>query len=287
MASVLIVGCGYLGYRLAEHIGKQTVIGLVRSASSCQRLKEAGIEVFQHDLDQFSTGAQLPSAVREVYYFAPPPGRGDTDTRLSSFCSLMTRTGLPKKLLYISTSAVYGDSRGAWIDETAPLQPTTSRGQRRLHAEKILLEWSQKNRVAVVILRVPGIYGPGKLPLERLKKRLPVLRAEESPYTNRIHVSDLVTICHQAMQKGRNREAYNVSDGHPTTMSDYFQQIARRLNLSPLPEVGRAEAEQVLSAGMLSFLNESKRLVNQKMLTELGITLRYPDLESGLDAIFK
>lgn len=287
MASVLIVGCGYIGHLLAEHMAKHPVIGLVRSSSSCQRLEEAGIEVFQHDLDQFSTGRRLPSAGREIYYLAPPPGWGATDTRLREFCSLMTRTGLPKKLLYISTSAVYGDSQGAWIDETAPLQPAASRGQRRLHAEQTVREWSQMNRVPVVILRVAGIYGPGKLPLERLKKRLPVLRSEESPYSNRIHASDLVTICQLAMQKGRSGEAYNVTDGHPTTMCDYFQQIASRLDMSPLPEIGRVEAEQVLSAGMLSFLAESKRLINQKMLTELGVTLRYPDLKSGLDAIFK
>lgn len=286
MGSVLIVGCGYIGQMLALRQGDRTVTGLVRSASSCKMLIDTGIEPLVFDLDTSSGHDSLPIAGSEIYYLAPPPGTGVTDPRMTGFCELMTLSGLPHKLVYISTSAVYGDCDGRWIDETAPLQPGTDRGKRRLHAEQTLLEWGRSSSVPVVILRVPGIYGPGKLPVERLKKGLPVLRAEDSPYTNRIHADDLVDICLLAMQRGQDGEAYNVSDGHPTTMCDYFQQVAKRLDLQPPPLVDRAEAEQTLSPGMLSFLGESKRLINRKLLAELRVKLRYPDLASGLDAIF-
>jgi nucleoside-diphosphate-sugar epimerase len=134
----------------------------------------------------------------------------------------------------------------------------------------------------VVILRVPGIYGPGRLPLDRLRKGLPVLAERDSPFTNRIHAEDLARVCLLAMQRGRAGEAYNVSDGHPTSMSDYFNRTADILSLPRPPVIDRARAERELSASMLSFLSESKRILNTKMLDELGVRLRYADLEQGL-----
>jgi len=285
MGSVLIVGCGYIGQLLAAQLGEQLVVGLVRSPSSSQRLIKAGIESVIYDLDSPPPQTRLPMVDTEIYYFAPPPGSGETDPRVARFCAAITE--LPRKLVYISTSAVYGDCCGRWIDESAPLQPGTDRGKRRLHAEQTLLEWSRSSGVPVVILRVPGIYGPGKLPVDRLKKGLPILRAEDSPYTNRIHASDLVDVCIHAMQHGHNGEAYNVSDGHPTTMCDYFLKLAAHLDLPEPPIIDRAEAEKQLTPGMLSFLQESKRLSNMKLLSQLNVQLRYPDLDSGLASIPK
>ena len=136
------------------------------------------------------------------------------------------------------------------------------------------------------MLRVPGIYGPGKLPLARLRKGTPVLREEDSPYTNRIHADDLALICIAAMNSSHASNIYNVSDGHPSNMTDYFFRVADAAGLPRPPTVSRTEAQEVLSAGMLSFLKDSRRMSNAKMLDELAVTLRYPDLAAGLPGCF-
>ena len=133
---------------------------------------------------------------------------------------------------------------------------------------------------------MPGIYGPGKLPLARLEKGLPVLREADAPWTNRIHADDLADICIAAMQADSPDIVYNVSDGHPSNMTDYFFRVADAAGLPRPPEVGREEAARVLSPGMLSFLNDSRRMDNSRLLEELGITLQYPDLDAGLASCF-
>jgi nucleoside-diphosphate-sugar epimerase len=136
------------------------------------------------------------------------------------------------------------------------------------------------------VLRVPGIYGPEKLPLARLREGTPVLREQDSPYTNRIHADDLASVCVAAMRSTRTSTVYNVSDGHPSNMTDYFFRVADAAGLPRPPTVSREEAQQVLSAGMLSFLNDSRRMSNVKMLDELPVALQYPDLEAGLASCF-
>jgi len=280
---VLIVGCGYIGRRVAGLHGAraEAVTALVRSADSAKRLRAAGLAVLQADLD-----GTLPAIrAREVYYLAPPPAQGDTDTRLRNFLAALA--GPPRRIVYISTSAVYGDCDGAWIDETQPVAPTTARGRRRLDAERQLTRWCSEHEAQWVILRVPGIYGPGKLPLARLQQGLPVLREADAPFTNRIHGDDLAMICVAAMRSGHHDTVYNVSDGHPGNMTDYFFRVADAAGLPRPPEVPRDEADQALSAGMLSFLADSRRMKNDRLLRELGVQLRYPDLAAGLKSCFQ
>ncbi|HEY9150404.1 MAG TPA: SDR family oxidoreductase [Gammaproteobacteria bacterium] len=286
MNAVLILGCGDVGRRVARscQASGAAVTGLVRSPRSAAQLRDLGIEALVADLDL--PLPSLASAGTELYYFAPPPPSGDRDPRMSAVLAALERDGLPRRIVYISTSAVYGDCAGAWIDEDAPLRPDTTRGLRRLDAERQLQAWSERTGIPVVILRVPGIYGPGRLPLERLRKGLPLLREDQCPYTNRIHADDLAAICRAAMARGVPGTAYNVSDGHPSNMVDYFNRIADRAGLPRPPTLDRAEAEQQLTPGMLGYMRESKRLRNERMLKELGIELRFPHLEAGLDSCF-
>jgi nucleoside-diphosphate-sugar epimerase len=286
MNAVLILGCGDIGRRVAHtcRAAGARVTGLVRSAQSATQLRELGVEALQVDLDQPLPA--LPSRGAELYYFAPPPSSGDTDPRLSRVLAALERDGLPQRIVYIGTSAVYGDCGGAWIDEDAPLRPDTARGRRRLDAERQLLAWSERSTIPVVILRVPGIYGPGRLPLERLQQGLPLLREDQCPYTNRIHADDLATACLAAMARGTPGAAYNASDGHPSNMVDYFNRIADRAGLPRPPTLEREEAERQLTPGMLGYMRESKRLRNERMLRELGVELQYPDLETGLESCF-
>jgi nucleoside-diphosphate-sugar epimerase len=275
---VLIVGCGYIGRRVAARLATTpgAVTGLVRSADSARRLQAEGTAAWQADLD-----GRVPALrARAVYYFAPPPATGEEDTRMRHFLAALAAP--PRRIVYISTSAVYGDCHGEWIDETRATAPTTPRGQRRLDAERQLVNWCGSHGTQWTILRVPGIYGPGKLPLERLRKGLPVLREADAPYTNRIHADDLASIAIAAMHSVHHDTVYNVSDGHPGNMTDYFFRVADAAGLPRPREVARAEADAVLSAGMLSFLQDSRRMDNSKLLKELGIVLAYPDLASGL-----
>lgn len=289
MNPVCIAGCGYVGRRLARHYLQQgiAVTGIVRSVKSGDSLAAEGIEPLVVDLDALDDSVMLQLATPSCFYLAPPPPEGGQDPRIRKFLQALGAHPVPGRIVYISTSGVYGDCEGAWIDETQPLRPETPRARRRADAEAALHEWGQRQGNSIVILRVPGIYGPGRLPLDRLRKNLPVLREADSPFTNRIHVDDLVASCIAAMARGQPGAAYNVSDGHPSNMTDYFKRIADWAGLPRPPEVSRDEAQQVLSPGMLSFLKESKRLVNRRMIGELGVELRYPDLESGLSSCFE
>jgi len=286
--SVLIAGCGYIGRRLSVLLQAQgyRVTGLVRSQDSVDRLQMLDVHAMRVDLDSPVQCAGHVSGYGTVFYLAPPPAHGNEDTRIDSFlCSFDTGT-LPRRIIYISTSAVYGDCQGEWITEAHTLNPTTARGQRRLDAENRLQAWSTRRCVEWIILRVPGIYGPGKLPLERLRKGTPVLREADSPYTNRIHADDLANICIAAMHSVNHDTIYNVSDGNPSNMTDYFFRVADAAGLPRPPTVTYAQAQQLLSPGMLSFLQDSRRMDNDKMLRELGVELQYPDLDAGLKDCF-
>jgi nucleoside-diphosphate-sugar epimerase len=193
-----------------------------------------------------------------------------------------TPSNWPARIVYISTTGVYGDCQGEWVTEETPTHPRSTRGARRLDAETALLDWHRTSGVPVVILRVPGIYGPGRLPLERITQGTPVVREEEAPYSNRIHADDLARVCVAAADRGRAGELYNISDGQPTTMTDYFYRIADALDLPRPPAVSMAEARKQLTPGMVSFLEESRRIDNRKMREKLGMELLYPNLESGL-----
>jgi nucleoside-diphosphate-sugar epimerase len=283
--SVLIVGCGDIGGRVAalEQAEGASVAALARSEAAALRLAPLGVRPLPGDLDRPATLRGLPAAAT-VYYFAPPPAEGTGDPRIRALLAALDPASLPARLVYISTSGVYGDCGGAWVDEERPPNPQTGRARRRLDAETAVRAFGERTGVAWALLRVPGIYGPGRLPVERLRKGLPILCAAESPFSNRIHADDLAAVCVAAARRAPAGAVYNAADGHPTTMSDYFNRAADLLGLPRPPAVSLAEARQALTPAMLSFLEESKRLDNRRMLRELGIRLRYPTLEAGLAA---
>ena len=286
MSAVLIVGCGDVGRRVAagERAAGKSVTALARSTQATDRLGAFGLQTVRGDLDIPDSLAILPVQGALVYYFAPPPSTGTTDPRIRNFLKAIPEATRPQRIVLISTSGVYGDCRGEWVTEARPPRPDADRARRRLDAEQQLRTWGQTQDVPVVILRVPGIYGPGRLPEKRLRAGEPVLREEESPWSNRVHIDDLVRACLAAGARGRPNAVYNISDGHPTTMTDYFNRVADALGLAHPPQITRAQADAELSGGMQSYLAESKRLDNRCMREELGIEPRYPDLVQGLAA---
>lgn len=287
LKDVLIIGCGDVGVRVARLVQESggRAAGLVRSDESAERLRLHGIEPVMGNLDDSISLSGLSVAGKLVYYFAPPPGGGPFDSRMRNFCKVFDSTELPGKIIYISTSGVYGDCGEEWVTEETPINPQTSRAQRRADAEATLQEWGRQHNVPVVILRVTGVYGPGRLPLARIEQGHPVLREEESPPTNRIHADDLAMVCLQAAEKADDGDIFNVSDGQPGTMTQFFNAISDLLELPKLPQVDMLEAKRIMNPMMLSYLMEARRMNNQKMMEVLGLTLQYPDLESGLQNV--
>lgn len=279
-AAALIAGCGDIGLRVATRLramGRE-VTAIVRDRQKAAGLERAGIATRIEDLDQPQDVGDWPV----LFWFAPPSVGSLSDARLRAW--LAAQRGRISRIVYISTSGVYGDCDGSWIDEDAPLTPRSDRGKRRLDAERALLAWQAEDAAgrAVIILRVPGIYGPGRMPVERLRKGLPVVRADESPYTNRIHADDLAQAALHAAAYGRAGRAYNVADGEPTTMADYFLRCAQLLDLPLPPQVSMSEARAALTPAMMSFIEESKRLLTLRLRDELRFVPRYPNLASGL-----
>ena len=283
--SVFISGFGDIARRLARLYLSDSikVYGLSRNLTKNQSLGPDGVDWIEGDLDM-PLNLRVPP-VDVIFHLAPPPPSGQTDPRCQNLLGCIKQA--PKRLVLLSTTAVYGDCQGDWIDEQQPTDPQTDRGLRRLRAEQAVRDWCQENKVPWVILRVGGIYGPERLPRGRLEKGIAVLQEDQSPYTNRIHEDDLAQICYQAASHGPDNEIYNVSDGHPGTMTQYFKDIARALHLPSPPEIDREEANRQLSAGMLSYLKESRRINNEKMLQQLDVSLRYPTLADGLAVLEK
>ena len=284
-SGVLIIGCGDTGRRLAALYraeGRQ-VSGVVRSENSTRALVTAGIRPIRCDLDAGDLPS-LPSGGAKLFYFAPPVDVGADDVRIERLLQHLELTGVPARFVYMSTTGVYGDCEGRWIDESEPLKPSTHRAQRRIAAEQAVQRWCGEQGIEWEILRVPAIYGPGRLLTERLKSGMPTVRPEECSFTNRIHIDDLVAVCHAVMADAPAGSIYNVSDGNPSTITDYLFLLAELTHSPKPPLITMQEAERMLSPSIMSFMKESKRIRNEKLLKETGLTLRYPSLESGLKA---
>ena len=284
VTSITILGCGYIGKLLARQLLDKQIAttGIVHSDASLAECENRDIPCSLLDLDQQQ--GEIDLSGHRLIDLAPPPGKGKIDTRITNFLHAIENHA-PERFVLISTTGVYGNCNGEWIDETRPLNPTADRAYRRVDAEQQAQQYCQRHHVPLVILRVAGIYGPGKTPIARIKSGQPVVSAQDSPFTNRIHAMDLVYICETALLNMDIAGTYNVTDGHPGTMYEYFTGVAGAMNLPAPPEISLEEARHQLSEGMLSYMAESRRISNKKLLTDFQIELRYPTLKAGLKAI--
>ncbi len=288
MENLLIIGCGDVARRaLPELQLRYRVTALVRSPDPA--LDAAGVEQIVGDLDDAASLVPLAGRARRIAHLAPPAGSGAFDTRTRSLLAALAPRGrgamLPRRFVYLSTSGVYGDCSGEWVDETRPPHPQTERALRRLDAERAIGDWGERSGVEIVILRVPGIYGPGRLPLERLACGTPALRPEEDVYTNHIHADDLAGILVAALESTGARGVYNASDDGPMKMGDFFDLVADRSGLARPPRISREEAGSLLPPELVSFMSESRRLSNRRMKAELGVRLRYSTVQDGVPGI--
>jgi len=282
---LLIVGCGDIARRaLPELQRRYRVCALVRRGDPALAL--SGVELIEGDLDDSASLVPLAGRAERVAHLAPPRGIGTGDARTRELLSALTPRGrgamLPQRFVYLSTSGVYGDCAGEWVDEARVPRPQTDRARRRLDAERAIDEWGARHGIGTVILRVPGIYAPDRLPLARLARRTPALENEEDVYTNHIHADDLAAILVAALESERARGVYNASDDGSVKLGDFFDLVADRAGLSRPPRVSRKAASLEVSPDLFSFMCESRRLSNRRMKTELGVRLRYPTVAEGI-----
>ena len=291
---VLIIGCGDVGQRAARVLGSSPRVRVLALTSSLERvpaLRAQGITPLQGNLDDPRSLHRLAGLATRVLHLAPPPSGELTDWRLDPRTRALTRAlvqrSLPSALVYGSTSGVYGDCQGRWVDETTPAKPLTPRAWRRVDAEAAVHWLGRATGVRTSVLRIPGIYAPdreGGTPRDRLLRGTPVLRAEDDVYTNHIHADDLARACVLALWRGRPQRNVNVVDDTELKMGDYFDLAADLYGMPRPPRVARGAAGDQLPLMLLSFMSESRRLHNQRMKQELGLCLRYPTVTQGLVA---
>lgn len=287
------MGCGDVGQRLLRELrGQWRVRALTTQPESAVALRALGALPLLGDLDRPASLRRLAALAPRVLHLAPPPSAGRDDPRTLALLRALSRSTVVGRLVYGSTTGVYGNTAGARFDETRPVAPSTDRALRRVDAERTLRRWALARQAVqpakVTLLRIPGIYALDRLggdPRERLRRGSPVLAGEADPYTNHIHADDLARACRLALLRGRAQRVLHVCDRSEMRMGDHFDLVARLSGLPPPPRLTWEEAGRVLSPVQLSFLSESRRLVSQRLERELRLRLHYPTVEAALRGV--
>ncbi len=283
---LLIVGCGDVGMRVARNLRSRVrLFALTSQPERIAELRANGLTPLQGNLDAKASLRRLAGIATRLVHLAPPQPEGWADLRTQTLVHALRPRSQPISAVYASTSGVYGDCGGAWVSETQAVHADTPRARRRTHAEAQVRYWGRSSGVAVSILRIPGISAAdrdGGTPRARLLKATPVLQSQDDVYTNHIHAEDLARACCLAVWRGRAQRVYNINDDSEMKMGDYFDVAADLYGLPRPPRIAREGASAHLPLSLLSFMNESRRMVNTRMKRELRLTLRYPTVLTGL-----
>ena len=287
-SSILIIGCGDIGIRVAKRLSLgHRVFALTSSSHRFQELREAGATPILGNLDQPESLWRLAGLAQTVIHLAPPQNQGNRDHRTRNLLRILAQgSSAVRRLIYVSTTGVYGDHRGAKVSELTPVNPQSERAQRRVDAERALRLWGPAHGIAVTILRVPGIYAANRLPLERLQSQTPALLPEEDAYSNHIHSDDLARLVCAAVYHGKPQRVINACDGNETKMGDYFDEVADAFGLARAPRMPANQLQGIVSPMLWSFMRESRRVTNTR-LSELKTPLRYPSVADFLKTISK
>lgn len=298
----MVIGCGDVGQRLAALCTPQwRVYGLARSAATLASVRSAGAV----PLDAAAPRRRFQDLADWVVHSAPPPAdaaegsSGDIDRLTRRWSALLLqrprrahrrgnagiRAAAPRRLVYLSTTGVYGDRQGRWTDETTAVRPMTARARRRVDAERRLRATARTpGAIRLTTLRVPGIYAADRLPLERLRNRLPALLPQDDVQTNHIHADDLARLARAALLRGRGQRTINTVDDSVLPMGDYLEMVARWAGLPAPPRIDRATLLATVTPMRASFMSESRRLSNRRMKRELRVKLRFPTVADFLAA---
>jgi len=277
---LLVLGCGDVGMRMLPLLrGRFRIFAVTSQPARCAELRAAGAVPVVANLDQPGALRRLAGLAHYVVHLAPPQTDGLQDRRTRHATAI-----LPERcrVVYVSTTGVYGDCGGALVDESRPAAPRNARAHRRVDAEQVLRAWGQRSGATVAILRAPGIYAGDRLPLQRLRDGTPALAEEDDVHTNHIHADDLARLCVRALFRGRAGRVYHAVDDSDMKMAQYFDAVADAFQLPRPPRLPRAELAKVVSPTLLSFMSESRRLSNTRLKKELGLRLRYPTVAATL-----
>ncbi|OBS09583.1 SDR family oxidoreductase [Acidihalobacter prosperus] len=285
MTTTLIIGCGYVGTRVAQRLRAQpghTVVATTQRPERAERLRDLGVEAVALDLDGDDiAGLPLPEPPYRLLYLVAPPPQGEVDTRLQRVLRHLADHA-PTHTVYVGTTGIYGNQDGRWVDEQTAPKPASARAYRRLDAESRFTAWCAASGSSLTRLRVAGIYGPDRLPLDRIRQGQPIVIPAQAPWSNRIQVEDLATVCLAALSRTGQNELFNVTDGNPSSTSAYVLAVADACGLAPPPCIPLAQAIRHASPAGLSYLTESRRIDIRRLRDALGFTPQYPDVTAYL-----
>ena len=280
---IVLAGSGYLADSMISISSNYNFDKIIEYSRSKKGRVLDNVRHYTKDFDDDNVNFNELKDKASIVYMAPPRQDRNTDTRLDNFLHKIKKLEI-EKITYISTSGVYGDYDGNVVDETSPLKPITDRAKRRVSAEKSIISFCKETKNNYIIFRVPGIYGPGRLPIDRILEGEPILKSSDAKVTNLIHVEDLARLTWNSLIDGVVNEIFNVSDGNPTTSTDYYLKICKILNLKSPDQINIEEAKKVFSEKRMSFLNESRILNIDKMNRYFDGQIKYKNLEDGIKA---
>jgi nucleoside-diphosphate-sugar epimerase len=282
---LLIIGCGDVGMRMLPILVKtHRVFVLTSQKEKMAYFRSQGVVPIYGNLDQPSTLSRLIHLAPSVIHLAPPNNFGAVDLRTKTLLQVLGQGQQARHLIYISTTGVYGDCQGDLVTEIRTPNPKSARGHRRLSAEQQLRAWAISHKGRVTILRVPGIYAADRLPIERLKNGSPALNPSEDVFTNHIHADDLARIIILTLYRGVSQRIIHACDASRLQMGEYFDLVANHFGLPLPPRVAFAELKERVSPAMISFMEESRRINNDRLM-EIGCQLRYPTVGDFLKTL--
>ena len=288
MASLFCFGLGYSAMHYIAHYGARflRVAGTVRTSEKAVTLAASTnlAQVLVFDGTDATAGIESELRGAQALLVSVPP-REDGDPVLRHFADSIAAAPNLGAIVYLSTIGVYGDHKGDWVDETTPTTPISDRSHERLAAEQAWIALGSRAEKAVAILRLSGIYGPGQNALLQVRRGTARRIVKPGQYFNRIHVADIAQAIDAAIAKSANG-IFNVTDNLPTAQAAPITLAAELLKVPPPAELAFADAAKSMSPMALSFYGESKRVRNDRLVDELGVTLRYPTYREGLRALF-
>lgn len=271
----LLIGYGYCAYYLARLLTqeKQAVTAVARHNKLV--LPSPYFNTLCQDISEPFLWQEGQTC---LYYFAPPPSTGASDTLLASFIARAQLNIV--KVVYVSSTGVYGDHQGQWIDEQAPCHIENDRQRRRLDAEQQWQMFCEQKQIPCLILRLAGIYGPERLPIEAARLGSPLIDPQQAPFSNHIYVEDLAKITMGLAKQSHG--LFNIADGQPQKMGTLQRLTAEQLNLPPAPYASFEEIWQAASPMKREFMGASKQLRIEKLQATLKTILQLTPLTAGV-----
>lgn len=284
--SAFIFGLGYTGSRLAARLQGQgrRVAGTVSSEEGVRRLRDRGIQAHRFADDTLAEAALRELQGAACILSSIPPQEG-SDIVLPLLHRALDRDGVMRWLGYLSTTGVYGDRQGAWVDETTPPAPGSARAQHRVEAEAGWAALAQELGATSAVFRIAGIYGPGRNALEALQAGTARRIVKPGQVFSRIHVDDLVTVLAAAMAQPDTGGIFNLADDLPASTAEVVAYAAGLLQRPPPPVEDFESAD--LSPMARSFYAECRRVSNRRIKEVLGVTLAYPTYREGLQGLLR